>query len=107
MRSWFASYHVFGPPPGGPAQVSRDLGSYRGKAQEEIDHLEASIYLKRGKSYTYPKHPVKPSYLLHVSFSDLESGVQKVGKNSEGLSLGRAEPREETSFSEVGHGLHR
>ena len=72
-----------------------------------IGHLEASIYLQRGKSYTYPKHPAKSSYLLHVSFPDLEFGVQKAGKNSEGLSLGRGEPREEASFSEVGLGLHR
>ena len=47
--------------------------------------MEASIYLQRGKSYTYPKHPVKPSYLLHVSFLDPKSGVQKAGKNSKGL----------------------
>ena len=43
--------------------------------------MEASIYLKRGKSYTYSKHPVKPSYLLHVSFPDLESGVQKIQRD--------------------------
>ena len=69
--------------------------------------MEASIYLQRGKSYTYPKHPVKPSYLLHVFFPDPESGVQKAGKNLEGLSLGWGELGEEASFSELGHGLHR
>ena len=37
------SYYVFGPPSEGPAQVSQDLGSHRGKVQKEIGHLEASI----------------------------------------------------------------
>ena len=44
---------------------------------------------------------------IYVFFPDPESGVQKAGKNSEGLSLGRGELGKEASFSEVGHGMHR
>ena len=107
MQSLLASYYVFGPPPGGPAQVSQDLGYHRGKIQKEVSHLEASIYIQRGKSYTYQKHLVEPPYLFHVVFLDPESSVQKARKNPEGLSVGRGEPGKEASFSELGHGMYK
>ena len=69
--------------------------------------MEASIYIQKGKSYTYQKHPVEPPYLFHVAFPDLESGVQKARKNPEGLSMGRGEPGKEASFGELGHGMYR
>ena len=107
MQSRLAAYYVFGPPPGGFAQVSQDVGYHRGKVQKETSQLEASIYIQRGKSYTYQKHSVESPYLFYVAFPDLESRVQKVRKNPEGLSVGRGEPGKEASFGELGHGVYR
>ena len=69
--------------------------------------MEASIYLQRGKSYTYQKHSVESPYLFHVAFPDPESCVQKARKNPEGLSVGRGEPGKEASSGELDHGVHR
>ena len=81
MQSRLAAYYVFGPPTGGSAQVNQDVGYHRGKVQKETNQLEASIYLQRGKSYTYQKHLVESPYLFYVTFSDPESRVQKARKN--------------------------
>ena len=83
------------------------MGYHRGKVQKETSHLEASIYLQMGKSYTYQKHSVEPPYLFHVAVPDPESCVQKARKNTEGLSVGRGEPRKEASFGELGHDVYR
>ena len=69
--------------------------------------MEASIYLQRGKSYTYQKHPVESPYLFYVTFPDPESRVQKARKNSEGIFVGWGEFGKEDSFGEMGHGVHR
>ena len=50
--------------------------------------METLVYFQRGEGYTYSKHLVQSSYLLHVPLPDPKSGVQKIRKNAKGFSMG-------------------